>query len=195
MADLCELADVREWLGSTTTAADALLSRLITAASEFVERHTGRSFSGIQNYTEIYDGTGRDRMQLRQWPVVSVSSIKIAPSIEITEAATEFPPASGTFTLESPPLSGGIQTLIVHGHCFPRGRGAMQVTYTAGFADVPADVRQAVVELVGERYKHRDRIGLNSKSIGNGESISFLQRDMSENVRSILQRYKSVVPL
>lgn len=61
------------------------------------------------------------------------------------------------------------------------------------YSYVPADLDQAVVELVGERYKQRDRIGMNSKSLPNGESVSFQIRDMNDYTRRTLAMYRRVI--
>jgi hypothetical protein len=78
-------------------------------------------------------------------------------------------------------------------------------TYTFAAADAgrpvaltysftPADVEQATIELVGEWFKRKDRIGQNSVNLGNGQTISFSVRDMSPAVRAMLQPYMRIVP-
>lgn len=59
------------------------------------------------------------------------------------------------------------------------------------YSCVPPDLEQAVIELVGERFRHRDRIGLNSKNLPTGETVSFLVKDMSDNVRLVLEQYQN----
>lgn len=61
------------------------------------------------------------------------------------------------------------------------------------YSYVPADLDQAVVELVGERYRQRDRIGMNSKSLPNGESVSFLVKDMNAYTRRTVDLYRRVI--
>lgn len=77
-------------------------------------------------------------------------------------------------------------------------------TFNSGIADkevlitysyVPADIDQAVCELVGERYKARDRIGYVSKSLGGQETVTFDVRSMGPYVRELLNPYKRVVPV
>lgn len=68
---------------------------------------------------------------------------------------------------------------------------AVQISYSY----VPPDVEQAVWELVGERYRAQDRIGLNSKSLGGQETVSFDIRAMNPYIRELLNPYKRVVPV
>lgn len=62
------------------------------------------------------------------------------------------------------------------------------------YAYIPADIVQAATELVGERFKAKSRIGVNSQSLAGKESITYYQRsDMSAWMTSALQPYKRVV--
>lgn len=63
------------------------------------------------------------------------------------------------------------------------------------YSYVPPDVEQAVWELVGERYKAKDRIGVNSKALGGQETVSFDIRSMNPYIRELLNPYKRVVPV
>lgn len=59
------------------------------------------------------------------------------------------------------------------------------------YSSVPPDLEQAIIELVGERFRQKDRIGLNSQSLAQGETVNYLVKDMSENVRLTLERYQN----
>lgn len=62
------------------------------------------------------------------------------------------------------------------------------------YAYIPADIVQAATELVGERFKAKDRIGVNSQSLAGKESITYYQRsDMSSWMKSAIQPYKRVI--
>lgn len=66
-------------------------------------------------------------------------------------------------------------------------------TVTYGYS--PSDIEQATVELVGERYKARNRIGEVSQNMGNGQVVAFSQKDMNDLVKTLLNQYKDVVPV
>lgn len=61
------------------------------------------------------------------------------------------------------------------------------------YSYIPADVEHACLELVGERYRYRGRIGETSKSLGGAETASFSQKDMPEFIRLLLQPYKRAI--
>jgi hypothetical protein len=180
--DLTTLADVKAWLPDMAAVAtsDALIGQLITAASRFVCNYTGRPSFDVTDYTEDYDSHGHSVLLLRQWPVVSVTSI--------THAAT---PITADYHLE-PPLPGGGNQRLSLAHAFPRGR--ITIAYSAGYAAVPADIAQAAIELVGERFKTRDRIGQTSKTLGGQETTAFSTAAMNPTVMALLTPYRRVIP-
>lgn len=65
--------------------------------------------------------------------------------------------------------------------------------FTKGLAEVPEDIRFECLELVGLRFKERDRIGEVSKNIGQ-QTVSYSQKDISEFGRSVIKLYKRVTP-
>lgn len=61
------------------------------------------------------------------------------------------------------------------------------------YSYIPADIEHACMELVGERYRYKNRIGEISKSLGGQETISFSQKDMPDFIRTLLQPYRKVI--
>ena len=78
--DLTTLADVKSWLQSGQSAFpptdDALLTRLITAASQYVQTWLNRRIAPA-DYLEVRDGTGGQRLQFASFPVSAVLSVTI----------------------------------------------------------------------------------------------------------------------
>lgn len=184
--DLTTLADVKTWLqtapGQFPSSEDALLTRLITAASQFIQTRLGRWIAPV-DYLEVRDGTGGTRLQFGMFPVLAVLSLTIDDQPIL--------PAPDTTTAGY----GFTQTqLIVRGTCFTRRKQNVIVTYTAGYPAVPADIAQACIELVALRYRERTRIGEVSKHLG-GETVSYLQKDMTPAVASVLEQYRMVAPI
>ncbi len=72
------------------------------------------------------------------------------------------------------------------------------------YSFIPADVEDAVIQLVVERLVYRTRIGIISQSLGGQESVRFLRggggrgydplADVPPEVRSLLSPYVNVVP-
>lgn len=63
------------------------------------------------------------------------------------------------------------------------------------YSYAPMDVAQGVTELIGEWYRRKDRIGLLSKTLGGQETVTFMQADMNDSIRGMLQPYRNVVPI
>lgn len=187
--DLCQLSDVTAWLqtGQNPFPAtdDALLSRLITAASQFIQSWLQRQIA-VSDWIEIRDGNGGQRMTFANTPVSAVLSLSI-DGLTIPPA-----PADGAFGagyVFSP------TELALRGYVFSRRAQNIVVTYTAGYAAVPPDIAQACIELVCQRYRERSRIGEMSKALMSGETVTFSQKDMSDDIRTLLMQYQAVAPV
>jgi uncharacterized phiE125 gp8 family phage protein len=194
--DLTTIANAKAWLNVTTTNDDPLLTRLVSAASQFVQTWMNRQIL-TAFYSDSYTGSGSNTQALANFPVTAVSSLTIAGQsisaspdgvqtgyicderfiylIGAAFASSAFPSAAPNKFPHWPPLG-------------------VKVSYTAGFATVPLDIEQAVLELIGLKYSDRSHFGQASKSI-NGEVVSFITADMPKGVATILGNYKKVVPV
>jgi len=185
--DLTTLADVKAWLQTGQSAFpasdDTLLTRLVTASSQYIQAWLNRQIASA-DYVETRDGTGGRRLQFACFPVTAVLSLTIDG--QVVPAATSSS-ASG-YSFSSTQLS-------VCGYRFNRGAQNVVVSYTAGFSTTPPEVAQACVELVALRYRERTRIGEVSRSLGGAETVAYAQKDMSDAIKTLLQRYRLVAPI
>lgn len=175
------LAQTKEWLGITGTADDALLTRMLDAATASMEQYMARKILSA-SYTERRNGTGGNVLTLRNRPVTAVSSVV---SDGMTLAISDGK-ATGYMFDDS--------ALYYIGNAFSRGMQNVTVAYTAGYASAPADLVQACIEIVGAKYKERDRIGIQSKGLA-GESISFIVKEFPDSARMAMEQYRNVVPV
>lgn len=141
---LASLSDVKAWVspsqgigvGSTASNAndDALLTRLIQQASQFILNYTNRNTFFKLNFTEVRNGDGSRGITLANGPVTSVVSV-IVDNQTIPKA--DLPPlAQRGWSLEpwtgSPP--GGLQQLVLSsGYSFNKGLRNVLVNYNYGF--------------------------------------------------------------
>ncbi len=181
--DLTDLDTVKAWLGITGATADAPLGGLITAVSSFVTGYLGRQVLSAA-YAETYRGNGQAVMLLRNFPITAVASVAFAGQ-SITTLADPVALTSGVLFDD--------RTLQLVGHRFPLGLPVV-VSYTAGYAATPPDLAQAAVELVGEAWRRRDRIGLTSKTLGGQEVVSFSSSDMNATIKALLASYQVLAP-
>jgi len=181
MADLTNLADAKAWLTVSGNADDALLTRLISASSDYIQTWLSRDIS-LQPYVSTRNGTGGKRMMFKNYPVASITYLKIDGT---------------TIPLSTNGANGYVSdtyTLMLIGYTFTRGYQNVELSYTAGYASVPKEIAQACIELVALRYKDRDHISMVSKSIG-GEVVTYSQKDMSDSIKTTLSNYKKVISL
>lgn len=264
--DLTTLQHAKDWLGITDQNSDALLARMITSASKVILNFLNRSGLAATVYSDIMNGYGQNFMPLRQWPVISVTSL-VFSGVTLTQQAQGNPPTNGYVLNDNPSDSaaGGQQTVTLFGYCFPNGRSAVTANYVAGYqitneahtvpatpyavqpdvtwlqdggvtlangtpltkvaaspaamqyivsatglytfnaaqaaatvlitySYVPQDVEQACWELVGLRYREKDRIGVQTKSLGGQETVSYFKGNMPPDVQATLQNYMRVTP-
>lgn len=179
--DLTTLANVKGWFAPplASTADDALLARLISAASGFILAWLDRNLAQ-QSYTETRDGTGGLSLAFGNTPVIAVGALAIDGVV--------IPPAPNAISLG---YAFSATRLYLRGYAFNRGVQNVLVGYTAGYVSTPLEVEQACIELVALRYKERDRIGHVSKSLA-GETVSFSQKDMSDAIKTVLATYRRV---
>jgi hypothetical protein len=179
MADLTTLPRVKEWLAITASTNDALLSRLISAASDYIETYLSRDIART-SYQSYRDGHGGRRLMFRNYPVVSLTAIKVG-GVSIPPSVNGSPGFVHTET----------SVTLVGGYVFEAGASNVYLEYVAGYDPIPSEIEQACIDLVSLRYRERDRIGLTSKSLA-GESITFNTREFSDAVGSTLVQYKRV---
>jgi hypothetical protein len=187
--DLTTLGDVKAWLQTGQDAFpntdDVLLTRLITAASQFIQSWLNRQIA-VGDWLETRDGTGGQRLAFANIPVAAVLSLSID--------GLTIPPA---------PMDGSVAAgyvfspteLALRGYVFTRRAQNVFVTYTAGYPVTPPDIAQACIELVAQRYSERTRIGEVSRAISGSETVSYSQQDMSDDVKLLLAQYRAPAPI
>lgn len=179
MTDLTTLANVKAWLGDSTSTNDALYNRLIASASDFIRNYTGRDLDQRTYTNIIHDGHNGYRMMFREYPVTAVSSIQV-DNVPIPLSTN----LSSGYVFDDTFLS-------LINYRFNRGVANVKMSYTAGYATIPGDLEQACIELVANRFKDKSKIGVASKSMA-GETIVFFNKDMPETVKAALSDYRRI---
>lgn len=204
--DLTTLTDVKAWLQTGQNAFpatdDALLTRLITAASQYIQNWLNRQIA-LQDWIETRDGVGNTlgnrevRYQFSAFPVSAVSLVVVdGLTIPPIPAFILTPPGVSTvrtFASQSGYLFTPMQ-IVIRGYAVPRKAGCVTLQYTAGYAQIPPDLAQACIELVALRYRERSRVGEVARAIGGGETVSYSQKDMSDSIKTLIQQYRIVAP-
>lgn len=78
-------------------------------------------------------------------------------------------------------------------YTFNAGDDGQAVLISYGF--IPADIADACIELVAERFKYAQRIGENTHSLGGNETVSFDNTRLTPLVTALLRPYRHVLPV
>jgi len=197
--DMVKLADLKAWLSLTTGNDDDLLKKLITNISQQILTKISRDTILSASFTESYDGSGTPMQALLHYPISAVASLtinnaSIAASPDGVQSGYVFDKyalklvGAGSAWPVAPSYFGAPSTFI-------KGFKNVVVTYTAGYAAVPADLAQFVMEWCAFRYRQRGWIGQKSKHLGTGESVTFADDNMTEAMNHAIKPYKRLIPV
>lgn len=172
---LTTLEHLKTWLGITSTQDDALLTELIARCSALIERYLNRTVLD-HSVHERRAGHDKNSLLFQEYPVTTVDRVVVDGHVL---ASSDYYATATTLHR----LGSGV---------FPAGQGNIELDYNAGYAEVPADIEQACLEIAALRYKERERIGQQSKSLA-GETVSFYLQALSPTAKAALNQYRSVV--
>ena len=149
------LGDAKAHLKVDTADDDALIATLITAARARAEWHSGRAFIA-QDWILWLDAFPDDgTVDIPLPPLVGVASVTL---YDWQNADSTVDPARYLVDTASQP-----GRLVFDCTFLPpstlRRRNALAIAFTAGYGagadDVPADIREAILEIVADLYVHR----------------------------------------
>lgn len=151
---------------------DEVLQQLLTAVWSAVETHLGRKLIQAA-YAEQYNGNGKAALVLRHYPVVQIDEVHINGQ-QVQDWRND-------------------DWLLIRDCGFPKGLRNVAVRYTAGYAEMPADLSEAVLVIAMQRVSDWENKGVQSKSLA-GETITFASFSQSDGIPpaafAILERYK-----
>lgn len=148
--DLASLWSAKSWIyGNPTdttwpTSADAAIQAWVSAASRAILSYLQRPIVLPRAVAEVRSGTGGCRLLLREFPVLSITSLQIGvvtipprPPLSSTIQVTANNNPGLGYTLEAWPYApappGAPQQISVSGYRFERGLDNVQIGYQAGY--------------------------------------------------------------
>ena len=179
------------------TAGDAPIDfyTQINAVEQRVKEFLNRDLESTTYTEELYDGNGKNKLVLRQFPITVVTSIKrydgIVSSAEswyTLVALTDYdrliiPKESYSIILDNGSFAMGIQNY--------------KITYTAGYSTMPEDIQLACKELVKAIYNNspsgNNQLGFLSvsNSAGGGSQNLNLDKDIEMKILNKIAYHKA----
>jgi len=161
-------AEVKSQSRIDTSADDSLIDRLINAAVSFIEGPNGIGVCLVEQTWELALDRFPLIIELPLFPVISVESVKY-----IDEDGTEQTLASSVYRVDT--HSNPARVSLAWNQTWPSARlvsNAVKVSFKAGHApdsgdytaNVPDDLRHAVILLVAHWYEHREAVSDQSMS-------------------------------
>jgi hypothetical protein len=164
------------------TSQDALVEFWINVASQRIETETDRKLKA-QAITEYRDGSGKNILVLKEFPINSITSLNIDTGGLFTDPSTLIPATDYRIADEG-------NSIVLLNQLFPKAYYAIKIVYNAGFTPVPSDLENACLWIVSYYHKMRDAgdIGRTAKGKGD-ESVTILQ-DMPKDIKDVIAAYK-----
>jgi hypothetical protein len=190
LGDLTTLANVKEWLPipATTTTEDDTLTRLITATSSDFVRATKRPDLLSQSYAEVHQGDGGTRMIAFHWPITAIASLSVAGAA-VPESADKIQPG---WYIDEDIDPERVWNVYLNNYVFSDG-APIALNYTAGYATVPSDIEQAVIDWIVYRYKGRPTVGQTMRRV-EGDSVHVQEVDAPLTTQSVIEKYTRCFP-
>ena len=171
MADLITVNEYKDAEGLRGEKDDDRLAVIVPQVSDLVKKYCGISFvdyfSADKVETFSVNDTNTTTLVLSESPLVAVS--KVEERTTYSEAYVEL--TTGKYEYYADAESDSIVRTNIHGlhKAWPRGVGAVKITYTAGYASTPRDLQLALFDLVNYYMKdeHKERRSLGGAQIQN----------------------------
>ena len=195
MSNLVTLTEYKEAEVIANPKEDLRLQTLIPSISQLVKTYCGNSIIDFYSSNKVEDFDiywETFAVQLTESPIVDVVSVQERGSYDeayttLTTGAHEYYLDTRTDSIIRTNNSGGRRN-------WKHGVGAVRVTYKAGYASTPEDLKLAVFDLITYylRDEHKERRTLGGASIQNQPSTS--QRNnvaFPDHIKRVLDLYKN----
>lgn len=204
----------KTWKGISGTTYDAQLDVMVAQAIDDFEQYTGRSTVASTTITEKHNGHYQPQIQLRTYPVTSLSSVTFTRpdgaslsvpttsfAIDLANGVLKFDPTSD---YSSPGWYEGTgwsiwgdtnqnQSVWARVPVFPKGHQNISVVYVGGYTTYPAGMQGAIYNyidyIIGNTLVPVAQMGYKSKTLGNHTwATADGPTSKGESVDEVLQR-------
>ena len=192
MANFITLQQFKDAEGITNVRDDYKLDRIINSVNQLVKTYCGNTFVDFYSTDKVETFTidwNTHLVQLTESPVVSVSAVETRNSVTSSYQAV----TSTNYYLDE----NTDTVLYVTGSSYrnwPRGPGAVKVTYRAGYSTLPSDLKLAVIDLITYYYRdeYKERKTLAGATLQNpGTSSQDSSVAFPDHIKRVLDLYKN----
>ena len=181
------ITPVTDDIGESLTA---FLDSAIQIISDKIEEYVGHGIIA-QNYTGYYDGNGRAKLFVENYPINNLISLQFKYNPTDTSWNDFY---SGSQTGNQVAYSNHIQLWTQN---FPCGMKNIKVVYNAGYTVVPGDIKQIALEAIQEYYNYskqgNDTLGFKSKTFGGESAQTAVYENLWDKHKEILNRYRTII--
>ena len=181
---------------------DKQIERLINSMSSWVSKYTNRKFIK-DTYSEFYKGSGRQRLVLNQYPVNTITSVKV-DSASYT-AGTDYVTSDSTYLEQGIVFRNtgwtwyGYLTGLVGELTAPVDN--IGVVYSAGYTlepesakTLPWDIENAILSMIADAYGEQQDGTVGLKQLTQGKLTYVWDNDqLVKQYSGILDSYKKVI--
>lgn len=184
---LVTVDEAKTYLKISAVTEDSVIENLVNRASTWANDYTGRLLKSRVN-TEYYDGDGTGTLQLKQYPVTTLTSLYDDP-------ARAFGAGTAINVTNDVILNGDTGTITLFNAAVAFNVGTMNVkaVYTAGYVTVPESLKEAVLLYIGSAYRREyvdQRFGITSETVGD-RTTTYATADVPPKARILLDKYVS----
>jgi hypothetical protein len=200
MANLITLQQYKDFAGIQGVTEDAKINVIVPAISQAVKTYCGTSFIDYYstNKTEYFDikDTYTTSIMVDESPLNTVVSVeeRQSQSESYVTLISENSDGSGKYEyIVDTTVDSIFRTDDMNDKAFPKGRKAVKVVYTSGYATTPEDLKLACFDLVKYYLKdeRKERLAIAGASIQNNVSTTLRENiGFPDHIKRILDFYK-----
>jgi hypothetical protein len=187
---LVTLSDFKAYKKITKTEDDVKLSLIIESANKLAKTYCRRTFVDYvsSDKVEYFNGNEYSTVLLSEFPVISITSVEIASDGVTYTALTEDEDYFVDYELDA--IHTPYQLPFTSGAA-PAFK-SVKVTYRGGFAEVPEDLRIAVLDLV-EYYRQEEYTPRKSMDGSTIENLGFREgggSSLPSHIKRVFEMYR-----
>ena len=178
---LVTLAQVKAHLDivGTNVNQDNKLTLFQAAAESWFYSYIQRVRIEAGSVTEYQHGDQANTIMLIEYPIISVTELRVDSERVFTDPSTLIATTDYAIGEDS-------NCIILYNSRFPRGFNNIKITYVAGYATVPAEIKLAVLWLTEWFYLNNNRKDMGRTSMGKQDENVGVLADMPPMIKQIL---------